>query len=173
MIKRLNHSMLAAFGIFFLLHLNLLIQKLLLIYVAGEKSKLLNWSDDFKDILKAIWAGFAYEGRVVGFIASFCFLIILFGLSRFKYLMNAILLFFFALINIICSAELVFYYIYQDTFNLMLFEFVNEDKLALIKTGLSESYGVLPATLLCIVLTTAFFMASKKLVIVTRERERE
>lgn len=103
---------------------------------------LLSYYDyDFSDFLNSIIQGTRFDMQYCGYIASVYLIFSLLGKVVSRIIFNIVCV-------LILFAELtfiVFFKIYHKNIDLNLFLFKNEETLPLIKTAISENYGIIPA----------------------------
>lgn len=98
----------------------------------------------FYEIIKYLFIGLEYDNRYIGMFSLVYFLIaelFVFFPSYARFL-NIYACIIFTSCLLLGISEMLFYQIYTDGFNATLFELINNDTIAIIKTGFSGEYGV-------------------------------
>ncbi|MDO7252992.1 hypothetical protein [Helicobacter cappadocius] len=118
----------------------------------------------FYEVIKNLGIGLQYDNRYIAFFAIIYlviseFIILFPSYARFSNIYAYII---FALCLFLGISEMLFYQIYTDGFNTTLFEFINNDTIAIIKTGFSGQYGVIIKILIWIIGSIAYCIFFKK-----------
>lgn len=99
----------------------------------------------FYEVLRHLFIGLEYDNRYIAMFSLIYFLIaeiLVFFPSRAKFL-NIYAYIIFTICLLLGIGEMLFYQIYTDGFNATLFELINNDTIAIIKTGFNGQYGVI------------------------------
>lgn len=113
-----------------------------IIYVGKYHHQLIGF--DFSDIWTSLTTGAQYDGRPIGIVSVLYFLLGLIfyftkSSKKFLFVYAGIVFAFIIFLNL---ANMVFYNIYGSTFNTFLLDGINDDKMAILKTGLSGEYDI-------------------------------
>ena len=114
----------------------------------------------FSDIVRTLYNGIRYDGRLVA-VTSIVYLLVYVFTPKTKRLLTTTILatIISAIVILISVINIGYYEIYKDTFNAVIYGLIHDDQEALIKTAMSGEYNIIFRSLVVIISTIVFIYA--------------